>query len=125
MAETDVAVEVVPAGEFQRRVVEDEPFRRNLFAAVAARFADLERLVGDVALNSLDARLARALLRLADGQGMVHATHEAIAVEIGSARAVVSRHLASLSRGGMVELTRGHIRLSAPDALRALASASE
>ena len=125
VSETEVVLEVVPAGEFHRLVAEDAPFREKLFAAVAARFADLERLVEDVALTSLDARLARALLRLADDEDMVHATHEVLAVEIGSARAAVSRQLAALARDGLVELTRGHIRLADAAALKVLASSSE
>lgn len=121
VTEGDVAIEIVPAGEFQRRVVEDTRFRQQLFAAVASRFADLERLVEDVALTSLDARLARALLRLADDAGLVSATHEALAVEIGSARAVVSRQLGVFARNGLIEATRGAIRLLSADALRRLA----
>lgn len=120
VAETPVAIEIISPAEFQRRVVQDAPFRDHLFAGVAARFADLERLVEDVALTSLDARLARALLRLADDAGMVHATHEALAVEIGSARAVVSRQLSAFARDGLVSLARGHIRLDNAPALRAM-----
>lgn len=125
VSETEVVLEMVPAPEFQRLVAEDAAFREKLFAAVAARFADLERLVEDVALTSLDARLARALLRLVDDEGMVHATHEALAVEIGSARAAVSRQLAALARDGLVELTRGHIHIADAPALKALASSGE
>ena len=121
VAETDLAVEIVPVGEFRRRVAEDEGFRTRLFTAVAARFADLEQLVEDVALSSISARLARALLRLADGEGVVHATHEALAIEIGSAREVVSRQLGVLMREGLIASTRGHIALLHPEGLRALA----
>lgn len=120
VTETDVAIEIVPVAEFQRRVVEDAPFRQQLFGAVARRFADLEQLVEDVALTSLEGRLARALLRLADSDGVVHATHEALAVEIGSARAVVSRQLAAFARDGLVDSARGEIRLRDAGALQAL-----
>lgn len=108
-AETDLEIEIVPAGEFQRLVVQNAEFRQQLFAAVAARFADLERLVEDVALSPIDARLARALLRMMDQGGHVTATQEALATEIGSVREVVSRQLNIFARDGLVELTRGHI----------------
>lgn len=120
LAETDLSLEVIPAGEFQRRVAEDAAFRARLFAAVANRFADLERLVEDVALSSVAARLARALLRLQDGAGVVTATHEALATEIGSARAVVSRQLGQFSRDGLIASGRGHIAIAAPEALALL-----
>lgn len=123
VAETDLAIEIIPVGEFQRRVAGDESFRARLFSAVAARFADLERLVEDVALTGLEARLARALLRLADGEGTIHATHEALATEIGSARAVVSRQCGAWARDGLIAVTRGEIRLLDRPALETLAHA--
>ena len=145
-AETDLTIEMIPAGDFEARMAGDPLFRRDLLVAVASRFGDLERLVADVALSSIALRLARALLRLADGQradgqgadgrladgrlvdGLgadgqwgVNTTHEALASEIGSAREVVSRHLALMARDGLIETTRGHIALLDVQALRALA----
>lgn len=111
VAESDLELEVIPVGEFRRRVAEDTAFREQLFSAVAARFADLERLVEDVALSSVAERLARALLRLAADGTVIDATHEALATEIGSARAVISRQLGAFQRDGLIEITRGHIAL--------------
>lgn len=124
VAETDLAIDIVPASEFQRRVEQDLTFRQHLFDAVAARFADLERLVEDVALSSVEERLARALLRLADSDGMLEATHEGIATEIGSAREVVGRQLALFVRAGLIEAARGHIRIVDRPGLEALAHPS-
>jgi len=121
MAETDLDIEIIPPGEFQRRVGTEPEFRDALFSAVAARFADLERLVEDVALSSVAERLARALLRLAQ-DGTVDATHEALATEIGSAREVVSRQLAQFAREGLIAVARGHIALSDQAGLQALAN---
>lgn len=124
VAETDLQIEVIPAAQFQDRVASDAAFRAQLFSAVAARFADLERLVEDVALSSVAERLARALLRLADEQDMVAATHEALATEIGSARAVVSRQLGDFQRAGVIEVARGHIQLRNRPYLASLSHAS-
>lgn len=120
VAETDLEIEVVPAGEFQRRVADDPGFRQLLFSGVAARFGDLERLVEDVALSSIETRLARALLRLAGPDGRVAATHEALAVEIGSAREVVSRQLALFTRAGLITAGRGQIAIADCAGLEAL-----
>ena len=120
-AETEVEIEIVPPGEFQRLVAQDEAFRQQLFAGVAARFADLERLVEDVALSPIEARLARTLLRLMDAGGHVVATQEALAMDIGSVREVVSRQLNAFARDGLLELTRGHIAIVSRDRLEALA----
>lgn len=125
VAETDLELEVIPVGEFRRRVAEDTAFREQLFSAVAARFADLERLVEDVALSSVAERLARALLRLAGDGAMIDATHESLATEIGSARAVVSRQLGAFQRDGLIEITRGHITLRNRADLQVLAHLAE
>ena len=125
VAETDIEIEVIPAGEFQRRVEDDLGFRQQLFSAVAARFSDLERLVEDVALSSIEERLARALLRLAGDAGTVDATQEALATEIGSAREVISRQLGLFARAGLIEAARGHIDLVDRPGLEALAHHAE
>jgi len=121
VAETDLEIEVLPPAAFQTRVIEDADFRARLFGAVADRFADLERLVEDVALTGIPARLARALERLADGQDTVHASHEVLATEIGTAREVISRQLASFARAGLIAGTRGEIRLLSRAGLKAVA----
>lgn len=121
VAETDLELEVVPAGSFQQRIVEDGEFRAALFSAVAARFADMERLVEDVVLTGFEARLARTLLRLADGAGAIGATHEDLAAEMGSGRAAVTRGLAAFARAGLVEPGRGSIHLTDAAGLQKIA----
>lgn len=121
VAETPLVIEIIPRAEFQTRIVSDEDFRNQLFSAVAQRFADLEQLVEDVVLTGFAARLARALLRMADEAGRVVATHETLAMETGSGRAVVSRQLGAFARDGHVVLHRGSIELVGRDVLAAMA----
>ncbi|MEO0063464.1 MAG: hypothetical protein RLZZ08_2024, partial [Pseudomonadota bacterium] len=111
VADSDLELEVVPATSFQQRIVDDSLFRQQLFAAVAARFADMERLVEDVVLTGFEARLARTLLRLMDHGGRVCATHEELAAEMGSGRAAVSRGLAAFARSGLVTMERAAIQV--------------
>lgn len=120
IAESDIEAELIPAGLFEDRVAHDPAFRSMIFAGVAHRFADLEQLVEDVALTGFPARLARLLLRRVDADGLVTATHEALAVEAASGRAVVSRQLARFARAGHVELARGSVRILDRNALEAL-----
>jgi CRP/FNR family transcriptional regulator len=56
---------------------------------------------------------------------MVTATHEAMAIEIGSARAVISRQLGGFAKLGLIELTRGHIALLDRRALEHLPHSAE
>lgn len=111
VAETDLVGELIPVAEFHRRMGDDADFRALVLGAVASRFHAFERLVEDVALSGFEARLARALLRLRGDDGQVHATHEQLAAETGSAREVVSRQLARFARAGWVTAGRGVIEL--------------
>ena len=121
VAETDLVAKVIPTEDFHRSMADDSAFRELVFAAVAQRFADFERLVEDVALTGFPARLARALLRLAGEGDTVQATHEQLAGETASGRAVVSRQLARFAAEGLVRVQRGAVRLSNRAALARLA----
>ncbi|MEN0651698.1 MULTISPECIES: Crp/Fnr family transcriptional regulator [Hyphobacterium] len=118
VVEADLVAELIPPDEFRERLASDDAFRDSILKAVAHRFSDFEQLVEDVALSGLEARLARALLRLADPQGHVAVTHEALAVEVASGRAVISRTLGELASRGWVALHRGEIEILKPEALK-------
>ncbi|WP_395645942.1 Crp/Fnr family transcriptional regulator [Terricaulis sp.] len=103
-------------------LLRDNPvFRRLVLTSIAARFNDYEGVVETLAFTGLEARLAGALLRLADPANVVRMTHEALAAEIGSAREAVSRQLGGFARDGLVSLSRGQILLAARDRLSRLA----
>jgi CRP/FNR family transcriptional regulator len=121
VVETDLEAEFIPQAEFHRRVAEDSAFRNTVFSAVAHRFADFEHLVEDLALTGFSARLARALLRLAGEDDTLQTTHDQLAAEIGTGRAVVTRTLGRFARDGLIRLTRGRIELAEPDRLRRIA----
>ncbi|PYI52447.1 Crp/Fnr family transcriptional regulator [Paenibacillus flagellatus] len=71
--------------------------------------------------QSLDARLAKALLRTSsEREPLLHVTHHELAVEIGSSREVVSRALRRYRNQGWIESGRGWIRVIHPEQLEAL-----
>lgn len=109
---------VVSPADFERWT-EHGPFRRHVFALFANRVADLIALAEAVAFQRLDQRLAAALL----GHGtVVHATHQALAEELGTVREIVTRLLRRFERAGWVSLARERIELRDPAALRRLAA---
>lgn len=94
-------------------------FRNEVLGLFAQRMADLTALVDAVAFRKLDHRLAAALL----GHGaVVHATHQALADDLGTVREMVTRLLRRFEREGWVELSRESIRILNSTALRALAA---
>lgn len=118
VVEADLTGELIPPAEFRSRLATDDAFRESILRAVAHRFSDFEQLVQDVALSGLQARLARALLRLADPEGHVKVTHEALATEVASGRAVITRQLGEFARRGWISLRRGDIELLRIDHLQ-------
>ncbi|MFO1236152.1 MAG: DUF2892 domain-containing protein [Alphaproteobacteria bacterium] len=123
VAETALEAEMVP-GRLPREGLGRRRLPAIVFAAVARRHgADFERLVEDVALTGLEARLALALLRLASADGAL-TTRPMTPSPPGSARprAVISRQLAAFARRGLIARTRGGLsRILAAPALKALA----
>lgn len=111
ICETDVTAIALPEAAFSRLLAESKPFRDFAFMAHATRITDLMARMEEVAFGRIDIRLARRLLDLADGKGRVQATHQELAVELGTAREVISRQLMEFSRAGLITLGRGHVDL--------------
>ena len=78
-------------------------------------------LVEEVAFGHIDIRLAHRLLELADRRDSLVLTHQDLAVEIGTAREVVSRQLKEFERRGWIRLERGRIDIRSRAGLAGLA----
>ncbi|MGI9336191.1 MAG: Crp/Fnr family transcriptional regulator [Gammaproteobacteria bacterium] len=122
VTETPVEAVLLPRTTFERLMDRSAVFRRFVFSSYAHRLADLLVLVEEVAFGRLDVRLARCLLERGDSRGRVGLTHQALAVELGSAREVVSRQLKEFERQGWVRRERGEIEIVDTSSLEALAS---
>jgi CRP/FNR family transcriptional regulator, anaerobic regulatory protein len=118
IAETAVTLLALPPALFHRLLAEHKPFRDYVFSLFSERLADLMALVEAVAFQKLDQRLAALLLRKG---GVVRATHQGLADELGSVREMVSRLLSNFQDRGWVALAREQIRITDAAALRRLA----
>jgi CRP/FNR family transcriptional regulator len=87
-----------------------------------ARFSDVMWVMQQILFMSMDKRLAIFLLDEVSKTGgdTVHLTHEQIAKYMGSAREVVTRMLKYFSSEGIVELSRGGIKIINKKRLREL-----
>lgn len=122
LTETDIDAVVIPRSLFHTLLGRSEGFRRFVFGAYATRLADLLCLIEEVAFGRIDMRLAAFLLDHAGADGTLKVTHQELAIELGTAREVVSRQLKDFERRGWVALGRGQIALTGPNALRMLAT---
>jgi CRP/FNR family transcriptional regulator len=120
IAETEVELLVIPPQEFQALIAGDETFRHHVFAMFGERLSSLMQVVEAVAYQKVDQRLA-ALLVGKPPVGDIHATHQALADELGSVREIVSRLLRNFEDRGWVDLGRERIRVVDRAALAALA----
>jgi CRP/FNR family transcriptional regulator, anaerobic regulatory protein len=120
IAEMDVEAVIIPRAVFDDLVGRSPLFRSFVFHAYARRIADLFGLIDDIVFQRMDVRLAARLLEMESG-GLIVATHQAIAVELGTAREVVSRTLGEFQRRGWVETARGEIRITGRAGLDRLA----
>ena len=124
IAETDITGVILPKAAFDRLVAEEKAFRNFAFAAYTSRLIDLLHVVDDVAFGRIDVRLAERLLTLAGDEREISATHQELAVELGTAREVISRVLQDFQKRGMIEQSRGRIVLVSKPALLTLAKSA-
>jgi CRP/FNR family transcriptional regulator len=96
---------------------ESVAFQRFVFENYGLLLSSLITLVDEVTFSSLDLRLARHLLRQADAAQSINTTHQQLALDLGSVREVISRHLREWERMGWLEVARGSIRLTDREAL--------
>ena len=121
LTETPIQALALPKTVFEDLLEHSREFRHYVFDGFARRLADVISRIEAVALTPVEYRLAAALLRLQpDKQSKV--THQELAVELGTVREVVSRHLKRMETNGWVELGRGRIAIIDRNALQRLAS---
>lgn len=120
-AETEVRAVAIPRPTFDQMAGQSPAFRDFIFRAYSRRITDLFALIENIVFQRMDVRLAARLLELADDQGMVHATHQHLAKELGTAREVISRMLAEFQRRGWIQQSRGIVQLAGRDGLTRLA----
>ncbi len=122
VVEEDIRDVVVPAATFHQLMVESEVFRRFVMSNYGDLISELIVLVDEVAFHSIASRLAGLLADGARQGGVVTATHQQLAAELGSAREVVSRQLKEFERQGLLRLGRAQIEVVDMDALRKLSA---
>lgn len=101
---------LVPAHDFKRLLDNDDTMRAFVFSLLSQRLTEVMALVQEVAFGRLDERLADYLVEKS-ADGVLAATHQKIANDLGSSREVVSRLLKDFERQGRVLLARNEIRL--------------
>ncbi|MDA8432082.1 MAG: Crp/Fnr family transcriptional regulator [Nitrospiraceae bacterium] len=101
---------LIPASDFRGLMDHHEEMREFVFTVLSRRLSAVMSLIEEIAFGKMDERLASYLREKAEG-GMLQATHQKIADDLGTSREVVSRILKDFERKGMVSLSRNLISL--------------
>jgi CRP/FNR family transcriptional regulator len=114
-ANDDLAALTISASDFRHLSHRNVALQDYIFNATVLRFGEIIALIREITTKRVDHRLAEYLLRKFDASGedppVAVETQQNIALEIGTAREVVSRRLQELDSVGAVELRRGKIIL--------------
>lgn len=121
LAETDVRAVAIPHRLLDDMLARSPVFRTFVFNAFARRITGLFALIDTIVFQRMDVRLACRLLELSDKDQVVHATHAALATELGTAREVISRTMSEFHRRGWVRQARGEVCLTGREGLERLA----
>lgn len=121
ICETDVKAAVIPRVLFDELMSKSDCFRNFIFSTFSLRLTELMTIINEVAFKRLDIRLAQKLVSLADDNNRVKTTHQKLAIELGTAREVVSRQLQEFQRRDWLKQSRGSIDIQNLKELKELA----
>ncbi len=123
-AEKDSEILLLNVAVFEQLCKENMHVENFSYKITTSRFSDVMWAMEQILFMSFEKRLAIFLTdQLAlEGSDCVTMTHEAIAHHMGSAREVVSRMLKYFQSEGIVELSRGDIKITDKNKLRSIAS---
>jgi len=112
MVEEDAWVITLRPDIFRTLMNDSEDARNYVFTQFALRMTDNMVLIEEVVFKRMDQRLAETLIECShSGSEIIKMTHEELAIELGTAREVISRLLKELEVSGLVKLQRGSIEI--------------
>ena len=103
---------IIPVVEFEKLLDQSDEFRQFVFTGMGQRLAQVTKRFEHMVLDSVDRRLATFLLNRSATGPVVVMTHEKLALEIGTAREVISRHLKAMENENIIKLSRGEIKIT-------------
>ena len=120
----DALICVLSRKDLERLILQDPKVGLRFLEQLSARLLETEAIVEDFAFKSVPARLAGALLRLAQTtqDQTIHASHQELADMIAAYRETVTLTLDEFKTRGLVELGRRSILILDREALEQLAA---
>ncbi len=105
---------LIPKNEFIYLNDQSKVLRTFVNVNTSSLLLSTMQKVGSVAFDDVEERIYQYLRDHSANTNIIYTTHEKIALEIGSAREVVSRKLKQFEKQGLVVLSRGKITILYP-----------
>ncbi|GAD05347.1 transcriptional regulator, Crp/Fnr family [Porphyromonas crevioricanis JCM 15906] len=111
--EDDAEILFLPMDKVSLFMKEHPEWLNYIFRSYHKRFEELLETINAIAFKKVDERMLSLLRKKSEltGSSTIQITHEQLATELGTARAVVSRLLKQLEEAGQVRLGRNKISL--------------
>ncbi|MFW6062381.1 MAG: Crp/Fnr family transcriptional regulator [Planctomycetota bacterium] len=124
-ASTKATVLLVARRTLLQAVRENPELAMGMISGLSAKLREFNRLIEELSLKEVPARLAGVLLRQARQAGShsfrLSMPKRELAARIGTVSETLSRALAKLRKAGLVEVSGGDIQILDPEALEELA----
>ncbi|RED59408.1 Crp/Fnr family transcriptional regulator [Cohnella lupini] len=112
--ETTGLVLAVPVDIFRDWTDRYRKFRQFIFKSFAKRIVVMSNLLDSINFKSIRGRISEHLVQMtkqAGNSNTLHITHDILAIELGTAREVISRTLKGLENEATIKLSRGKITI--------------
>jgi CRP/FNR family transcriptional regulator len=110
---------VIPGGVFRELFATETSMQRFTFNVMAGRIFELMSLLEEAVSLDVEQRVASLLVRQCDGEGTVRMSQDRMASHLGTAREVITRALKKLTERGLVQTSRGSVKVLDPVTLAA------
>lgn len=116
--EEDVDVLLLSVPVFKKWMQENLALQTFVYKLLSERLVSVMTLIEEIVFHKMDERVAEFLLEKGKGVPSLSITHDRIAMELGTAREVVSRIMKDFQRKGWIEMSRGKVTIISRDSLQ-------
>ena len=114
-AEADTELAVIDSGHIKSWITKYPQLNQKIHSLLTEKMHLISEKLNRIAFCTIECRVAAILKERFSPGTTIKITHQEIALEIGSAREVVSRALKNFENEGIIEILRGEIRIKSSD----------
>jgi CRP/FNR family transcriptional regulator, anaerobic regulatory protein len=110
--ESESEILLIPVDKFKTWMDHHSPLKQFIYKQFIQRINAVSSLLENIAFKPMSYRLAQLLIQSTNEKNpILRLTHDQLAIELGTAREVISRTLQDFQRRGFLTLNRGKISI--------------